>query len=99
MKFLKSVLTYIRRTNLTAIAQAAMTSIGGAAGWVARFLGGFLIKALEILVDKEIQKIEDRIDISESDKANAERAKANAQKINDAKTDSELDDAFRNSLD
>jgi hypothetical protein len=94
MKFLKSVLIFIREIDLTAIGKTFLTGFG----WGARFLGGIAMRIVEKVIDKQIKKGEDNLDVSIKDQEIEARAKANADKIAGTTTDEDLDNAFRDSL-
>lgn len=98
METLKALLKTFRELNLTAIAQRLLTKLGGFWGLLARILGVFFLRFIEKLIDQQIKKAEDAIDEQKTAQELKDRAKANADKINEAKTDDELDDAFRDSL-
>lgn len=94
MEFKKRFLELIKKINFTLIGKAILRAYG----WGAQLLGGFLLRAAEKLLDRKIGDEIDKIDVAIKDQEIARASEARAKKIKEAKTDEELDEAFRDSL-
>jgi hypothetical protein len=98
MEYLKRALAAFRAINLTSIGKLALSKLGGAWGWLYSFVGGLLLKTLEIWVDRKAKELEENIAIKQRDKEIEAERKAKADAVTKAETDKELDDAFDNSM-
>lgn len=84
-------LEFIREIDFTSIFKAVVSGVGGTYGWVLSFVLGPIFAGIEAAFDKALKLI---ISDSEYDA----KAKADAQKVEDAKTDEQVDQAVRDSL-
>lgn len=94
MEFKKRLLEIIRAIDFTLLGKALLSG----ASTVARFLGGLMLRAVEKILDRKLGDAIDNVDVEIKDQAIEKDREAKAQAVKEAKTDDEIDEAFRNSL-
>ena len=88
-------LEFIKGIDFASIIASAISGLGGFWGTIASFIAKPFLKALQTQVDNKIDQV---AQAEQSDTQIDQKAQANAQEMANAKTDSDFDNAARDSL-
>ncbi len=93
--FLRATLGFIRSIDFATIITGALAGLGGWWGKILSFIARPVIKSVEDKIDEQIAQYETE---EKSDAEIDKKAEESVEKISKAKTDEEVDEAFRDSL-